>query len=421
MQVLLLMSLLRDAQGQPESLLCVVQDITAHLQFEANARAREAAELANRTKSEFLSHMSHELRTPLNGLLGFAQLLQLDGDRSLSERQKDWIAKIGQAGWHLLAMINDVLDLSRIETGNLKVTLERQDVHLLVEEVKALLTPAARARGVTIRVQLNALARYAIGDITRMREIISNLLSNAIKYNVEGGQILINAQLVGTSQVDIAVTDTGQGLSSTQLASLFQPFNRLGQERSSIEGTGIGLVISRRLAELMNGSLRVGSELGKGTTFTLRLPAADGQTGASMPVNPAFAGIEWRQRRRLVYIEDNEVNIEVMRAVIAQRRLADLSVFEDGARGLADVLANPPDLLLLDMQLPDTDGLTLLRKLREAPQCAAVIVIMVSADALDDQIRQCLEAGAQHYVTKPFNIRELLALLDDLLGDALPG
>ncbi len=415
-QALLLMSLQRDPEGRPDALLCVAQDITAHLQFEANARAREAAELSNRTKSEFLSHMSHELRTPLNGMLGFTQLLQLDSDRRLSTQQKEWIAKIGQAGWHLLAMINDVLDLSRIETGNLKVTLGRQDVHRLVDDVKALLTPAAQRRGITVRTRLSAQARHAVGDLTRMQEIISNLLSNAIKYNTEGGRVLISARRVDSSYVHISVTDTGPGLSSQQLASMFQPFNRLGQERGNIEGTGIGLVISRRLAELMYGSLKVGSRLGKGTTFTLRLPAAEGEMQTFLPVAPAFIGAPWNQRRRLVYIEDNAVNIEVMRAVIAQRPMADLAVFEDGSSGLAAVLANPPELLLLDMQLPDTDGLSLLRKLREAPQCAAVITIMVSADALDDQIRLCLEAGARNYLTKPFNIRELLSLLDELLA-----
>ncbi len=411
-----LMSLLRDAQGRPDSLLALVRDITDQLRFEANERAREAAELANRTKSEFLSHMSHELRTPLNGLLGFTQLLQLDSERTLSTQQKEWIAKIGQAGWHLLAMINDVLDLSRIETGNLKVTLEQQDVHMLVEEVKALLNSTAQKRAVTLRTQLSTLARYAIGDLTRMREILGNLLSNAIKYNVEGGVVVVSAQLVDASHIDISVTDTGPGLSSTQLASLFQPFNRLGQERGKIEGTGIGLVISRRLAELMNGSLRVGSQLGKGTTFTLRLPAADGQTEPFIPAVPSFAGADWRQRRRLAYVEDNAVNIEVMRAVIAQRPKAELAVFEDGASGLAALLADPPELLLLDMQLPDTNGLSLLRKLRVAPQCASMIVIMVSADALDEQIRDCLDAGARQYVTKPFNIRDLLSLLDELLA-----
>ena len=418
-QAVLMISLLRDAQGEPESLVSVVQDITDHLRLRENEQARQAAEMANQAKSEFLSHMSHELRTPLNALLGFAQLLQVGSEPTLSPQQKAWVVRISQAGWHLLAMINDIMELSRIETGNLRVSLECQDMHRLADEVQSLLADAATRRRISIGAQLDAEARHVIGDGTRIREILNNLISNAIKYNVEGGHIELRLRLAAATagQVDFSVRDTGPGLTAEQLAAMFQPFNRLGQERGHIEGTGIGLVISRRLAHLMNGELSVSSEPGRGSIFTLRLPVAiapvqtDASAAAPASMQASLTGVH-----RLTYIEDNPVNIEVMRAVIALRSQFELTVYEDGTSGLPAVLADPPDLVMLDMHLPDGDGLSLLREIRRAPQCAATIVVMVSADAVDEQIQQCREAGAAHYLTKPFDVRNLLAQVDRLLA-----
>ncbi|WP_144006975.1 ATP-binding protein, partial [Pelomonas sp. KK5] len=412
----LLLNLLRDADGQPEALLCVAQDMTERLLLADHERARQAAEAANRAKSEFLSRMSHELRTPLNGLLGFTQLLQLERE-PLTVTQRGWIERIGQAGWHLLAMINDVLDLSRVETGNLKVVLEPQDAHALARECLTLLTPLASQHRVSIGLKLDPQARYIVGDATRVREILNNLLSNAVKYNVPGGSVELHLRADEAGWVDLSVSDTGKGLRREELAALFQPFNRLGQERSAIEGTGIGLVITRRLAELMNGSLQVRSTPGRGSTFTLRLPAsrtgppsAPAAAGAPAPVN-ATSG-----PKRLLYIEDNLVNIEVMRAVIALRSDLSLAVCEDGASGLATLLQAPPDLVMLDMNLPDMDGLALLQRLRESPRCATLPVVIVSADAMDEHIAAGLRAGAAHYLTKPFAVPDLMQLLDHLLA-----
>ncbi|HEX2012790.1 MAG TPA: CHASE domain-containing protein [Roseateles sp.] len=412
-----LVSLLRDARGEPQRLVGVVEDITDQLKMQELEQAREAAEAASHAKNDFLSRMSHELRTPLNAMLGFTQLLEMDREQPLSERQRGWAAQVQQAGWHLLEMINDTLDLSRIESGSLKLDLQRQDLDELLDDTLALIEKPARQRGIAIRRALAPEARHAIGDATRIRQLLTNLLSNAVKYNVEGGQIELSSRLLPSGMLELSVADTGLGLSPTQLAELFQPFNRLGRERSGTEGTGIGLVICERLLELMGGGIKVSSAEGQGSTFSLQLPAAPAPLDDADSMPAALDEPASTTRRRIVYIEDNAVNVEVMRGILAQRSRLSLEVYGDGASGLAAVLADPPDLLLLDMQLPELDGLGVLQRLRAAPQCARLPVVAISANALPDQIARAQAAGVRQYLTKPVDVRELLALLDRLLGD----
>jgi signal transduction histidine kinase len=251
----------------------VVEDITEHLRLEEAERAREAAEASNRAKSEFLSRMSHELRTPLNAMLGFAQLLEIDQRHPLAPAQRPWVGQIQQAGWHLLEMINDVLDLSRIESGNLRLQPATLDLPELIAATVALVASDALARDIRISQNLGQGTSGIVGDATRVKQILTNLLSNAVKYNADGGRVHVASRLVKPDCVEIAITDTGMGMTPAQMEELFKPFNRLGRERSATQGTGIGLVISKRLAEVM--AARSASELrARGSSFTLRLPRA---------------------------------------------------------------------------------------------------------------------------------------------------
>ncbi len=414
-------SLLRGADNAPWRIVGVVEDITEHLRLEEAERAREAAELSNRAKNDFLSRMSHELRTPLNAMLGFAQLLEIDRRNPLTAGQRPWVAQIQQAGWHLLEMINDVLDLSRIDSGNLRLQTGTLDLAELVESTSALVASDAAKRGIRISAQLAPEASAILGDATRVKQILTNLLSNAVKYNIDGGRVHVASRLGGPDLVEVSVTDTGLGMTPEQMEELFRPFNRLGRERTALQGTGIGLVISRRLAELMGGSIRVKSVPGQGSSFILRLPKAiDPDTVPSSLDDLAALSADYH-RRIVLYIEDNETNIEVMRGIVAQRAQVQLEVATTGLGGLAAVRERRPHLLLLDMHLPDMAGLDLLHHLKADPATSAIPVIVVSADATTQQVDAALDAGAVRYLTKPVGVNELLSALDDLLERADTG
>jgi signal transduction histidine kinase/ActR/RegA family two-component response regulator len=410
-------ALLRDAAGQPRSTVGVVEDIGEHLRLVEAERARDMAESSNRAKSEFVSRMSHELRTPLNAMLGFSQLLSLDRKPPLAEHQRAWASQIQQAGWHLLHMINDTLDLSRIESGMLKLEPVPLELEPLVQAAIGMVGPAAEKRALQIEQRLDRRARAVLGDETRIKQILTNLLSNAVKYNVDGGRVVVKARVTETDVVEISVIDSGLGMTRAQMDELFQPYNRLGRERTPVEGTGIGLVISRRLAELMGGSLRAQSVAGVGSTFLLtlpRAPQADSElsTGGELAAHPAS------YRQRLVhYIEDNETNIEVMRGMLLRRPQVQLNVSTNGLDGLAAVRQQRPSLILLDMHLPDIDGLELLRHLKGDDNLGAIPVVVVSADATAAHIEAALTAGAAYYVTKPVNLTNFLAILDELLNE----
>ena len=408
-------SLLRDAQGQPLHIVGVAEDITEHLKLEEAERAREAAEASNRAKSEFLSRMSHELRTPLNAMLGFAQLLELDQRHPLAPSQQPWVSQIQQAGWHLLEMINDVLDLSRIESGNLRLHTETLHLGPLLAACIAMVEGDAKQRRILIIRELGEGTATVLGDSTRVKQILTNLLSNAVKYNLEAGRIHIASRVSAHCTVEIAVTDTGLGMTPQQLAELFQPFNRLGRERSGQEGTGIGLVISQRLAELMGGSLKARSIAGQGSSFMLTLPSStDPDTARSDFDHTPLPAAEYH-RRIVHYVEDNETNVEVMRGILAQRSQVQLEVSVNGLGGLAAIRAQRPDLILLDMHLPDISGMELLRELKADSRTAAIPVVVVSADALAQQIDAAFQAGCTSYLTKPVSVSELLTVIDDLL------
>jgi CheY-like chemotaxis protein/two-component sensor histidine kinase len=344
-------------------------------------------------------------------------LLSLDRKPPLAEHQRAWTTQIQQAGWHLLHMINDTLDLSRIESGMLELEPVALELAPLIQSAVAMVEPAASKRALLLEQTLDPRVHTVLGDETRIKQILTNLLSNAVKYNVDGGRITLRTRPAEADAVEIVVSDTGLGMTRSQMDGLFQPYNRLGRERSGVEGTGIGLVISRRLAELMGGSLRAQSVAGEGSSFILTLPRAPSADGGPtiesiLPGEPAI------YRRRLVhYIEDNETNIEVMRGMLLRRPQVLLGVSMGGLDGLAAVRQQRPSLILLDMHLPDIDGLELLRYLKNDDDLGSIPVVVVSADATAAHIEAALTAGAAHYVTKPVNLGSFLAIIDELLAD----
>ena len=408
-------SLLRDANGTPQCLVGVVEDITEHLKLQDAERAREIAEQSNRAKSEFLSRMSHVLRTPLNAMLGFAQLLELDSRHPLDATQRPWVAQIQSAGWHLLEMINDVLDLSRIEAGTIRLQPETLALPPLIATTCSMIAGAAERRGIVVTQRIDDGAKRVLGDATRVKQILTNLLSNAVKYNHDHGRIHIMARGRGDEQVEITVTDTGLGMTTEQVDSLFQPFNRLGREHSVVEGTGIGLVISQRLAELMGGTLAVHSTAGEGSSFILTLPKATQADPAPTGIDELYTTSSGYHRRVVHYVEDNEMNVEVMRGILAQRRQVQLEVSMTGLDALAAMRRRRPDLILLDMHLPDIDGMELLRHLKADADLADIPVVVVSADAMPAQVDAALQSGALRYLTKPVSVAALLATVDELL------
>jgi CheY-like chemotaxis protein len=314
-------------------------------------------------------------------------------------------------------MINDTLDLSRIESGMLKLEPVALEVGPLVSAALAMVEPAAEKRSLHLEQKLDRRARAVLGDETRIKQILTNLLSNAVKYNVDGGHVVVRSRAAEAQAIEIVVSDSGMGMTRAQMDELFQPYNRLGRERTSVEGTGIGLVISRRLAELMGGSLRAQSVAGEGSNFILTLPRAPQADGTLVADSELLHEPASHLQRQVHYIEDNETNIEVMRGMLLRRPQVSLSVSMNGLDGLAAVRQRRPNLILLDMHLPDIDGLELLRHLKEDDDLGSIPVVVVSADATTAHIEAALTAGAAHYVTKPVNLVSFLTVLDELLDD----
>jgi PAS domain S-box-containing protein len=399
--------------GPPERTVAMTEDITDRVLADQRlAEAEAEARAANEAKNEFLSRMSHELRTPLNAVLGFGQLLELDLDGT---EHADSVHHVLRAGRHLLGLINDVLDISRIEAGEMSISLEPVNVSDLVEEVRRLMEPIAAERHVSLQLDPSSVIPPVLADAQRLRQILLNLAGNAVKYNRVGGHVWLGWRSQ-EGRISIDVGDNGPGIAEHLQHRLFVPFDRLGAEATAVEGTGVGLALTRGLAELMAGEVTYRSQPGTGSVFTVTLPAAD---PTPEPVTrPALRNALHRGsnpnhgQATVLYIEDNVVNVQLLESVLALRPEWTMLHAALGRLGLELARAHVPDLVLLDLHLPDSPGLEVLRSLRAEPTTAGIPIVVLSADASPSQVRALTEAGAQTYLTKPLELNQVLDLLD---------
>ena len=378
-------------------------------------RAEEEADRANRAKSDFLSRMSHELRTPLNGILGFAQLLQME---SLPADQEESVTHILKAGRHLLGLINEVLDISRIEAGRLQLSLEPVPVGDTLRGAVDLVRPLAAQRDIELAAEVADDHWHVLADRQRLQQVLLNLLSNAVKYNRTRGAVAVSCEERSGGRLRMLVTDTGHGISPDKLERLFTPFDRLGAEGTGIEGTGLGLALSRHLVEVMGGTLDVTSQVGVGSTFAVEFPLTAAPADAlKLPAaSPTVQAERGEGRMVVLYIEDNVSNLRLVEQVLGRRPQTTLLSAMQGQLGLDLAREHRPDLILLDLHLPDVPGDEVLRRLREGPQTRGIPVVILSADATPGQVERLLAAGAQAYLTKPLDVRQLLALVDQRMS-----
>ena len=429
---------LRDAAGLIIGYLLIGTDNTARKQVEAEQKkldqalqesntalqaAKSAAEKANQAKSDFLSSMSHELRSPLNAILGFAQLMA-SGNPLPTPPQAESIAQILQAGWYLLALINEILDLSLIESGRLSLSHESVSLTEVLSDCRAMTLPLAATAQVQLRFPAGTDPVYVRADRTRVKQVLINLLSNAIKYNRQGGTVDVLCKASSAGRVRVSFRDTGLGLSAEQLAQLFQPFNRLGQEASATEGTGIGLVVSKRLVELMGGAIGVASTVGVGSVFWIELVAAaapqvisSGDT-VGVPAKPLPQADS--TLRTLLYVEDNPANLLLIEKLMARRPDMRLLSAVDGNQGIAIARAALPDVILMDINLPGISGIDALHVLANDPATAHIPVVALSANAMPHDIDRGLTAGFFRYLTKPIRVNDFMDTLDVALRVARP-
>ncbi|WP_127026699.1 ATP-binding protein [Candidatus Methylobacter oryzae] len=472
-----------DSDGKPVRSVGTVQDVTELKQVEQALKqlneeleqrvqqrtdlllhAKEEADRANNAKSEFLSRMSHELRTPMNAIIGFAQLLETDRETPLTPDQADNVREIRHAGKHLLELINEVLDLARIETGRIELSLEPVELRLLIGECMALLQPLASER----RIELTADMDRAVtvqADRLRLRQILLNLLSNAVKYNRDQGRVHIfcesvaedkaelsslpaqtklmpsgyKAELSGLPaqtklmpsgykaelsslpaqtllmpeghKVRIAVQDSGRGITVEALPRLFKPFERIESAYDGIEGTGIGLALCKRLVEAMSGSIGVESIVDQGSTFWIELPAAQAEEYIPEDSGSTATQNTYAAKRTVLYIEDNPANLRLLRKVISTHTSLSLLESHSAEKGLDIAAAHSPDLILLDINLPGMNGFDALRRLKDNPDTRDIPVVAISANAMERDIKKGAAAGFSDYLTKPLDIPKLLALL----------
>ncbi|MDH4276018.1 MAG: response regulator, partial [Gammaproteobacteria bacterium] len=371
--------------------------------------AKDEAERANRAKSDFLGRMSHELRTPMNAIMGFAQILELEAN---APELKEYAFEIQLASDHLLHLINDLLDLSRIESGKFALVIQAASVKNAVQEVVRMVQPLAQKKGVTIRVECPE--HQVLADDVRLKQILVNLLSNAIKYNKNEGRVTVGCEALLNHKLRIFVEDTGPGIAAEKLTLLFNPFERLGAEYTSTEGAGIGLAVSKQLADLMSCALTVTSSEGIGSVFSLTLPMAPSAAREDALAGDTLSATDPTQAT-VLYVEDNAANLRVVEAVLRRQQNYRFISANDGVSGLALACRCKPDVILLDINLPDMDGFAVLAALQDKIATRKIPVIAVSAAAMPVEIERALDAGFNAYVTKPIKIETLMGALGDAL------
>jgi PAS domain S-box-containing protein len=412
-----------DRDRKLQGVFAAARDVTERKRFEGRLqennleleRARAAAEKANLAKSDFLSSMSHELRSPLNAILGFAQLINSDSPPP-TPAQMASVDQILNAGWYLLELINEILDLAQIESGKMALSREPTALADLMLECRAMIEPQAQQRGISMSFPPPEIAYFVDADRTRLKQVLINLLSNAVKYNRPKGTVVVSCALTSPDRVRISVRDTGAGLPPDMLQQLFQPFNRLGQERGSEQGTGIGLVMSKRLVELMGGSIGVESVAGTGSVFWFELNRAfepqleeDSTTPEFIARTPAHPGAH---SRTLLYVEDNPANLRLIEQLIARRRDIRLLSARDGNEGIRLAHLHQPEVILMDINLPGISGIEALKILQEDPATAHIPVVALSANAMPRDVDKGIQAGFFRYLTKPIRVDEFMETLE---------
>jgi PAS domain S-box-containing protein len=394
-------------------LFCVAHDVTERTRIETALRdAKKEADRANQAKSEFLSRMSHELRTPLNAILGFSQLIERHDP---TDAQRIRVKHILSAGRHLLNLINEVLDISRIEAGNLQLSLEPVSVADTLEEALILMRPLAEER----RIELSSLeslhqSAYVMADRQRFKQVLLNLLTNAVKYTPRDGKITVSADLSAAGMMRLVVSDTGAGIPSEKLARLFTPFDRLGAEQTTVEGTGLGLALCQRLMQAMNGSIGVDTTVGQGSTFWVELACAQSPLAQMAPARRVGSPVKSNAARRtILYVEDNLSNLSLIEQMLSEQPEIKLITAMQGQLGIELARQHAPDLILLDLHLPDLPGWEVLSRLQSHEATRDIPVIVISADATSRQVKRLMAAGARAYLTKPLDMQEFFRAIDE--------
>jgi PAS domain S-box-containing protein len=410
---------IRDQAGNLRGFAELTRDLTERRKVEAELTdAKSAAERANFAKSDFLSSMSHELRTPLNAILGFAQLMESDTPPP-TPSQTEGIEQILQAGSYLLVLINQILDLAMIESGRMSWSREAVSLTGIMLECQAMIEPQAYKQGIRVIFPKLDIPCFISGDRTRVKQVLVNLLSNAVKYNRAGGSVTVDFNASAARRIRVSVTDTGAGLPPEKLAQLFQPFNRLGQEAGTVEGTGIGLVVTKRLVELMGGVIGVESIVGKGSVFWIELvvdaapqqPAENAEP--ALPAHPQVS--DDAMQRTLLYVEDNPANLKLVEKIVARRADLRLLSARTGSLGIELARAARPEVILMDINLPGMSGIKAMQILHADTATAHIPVVALSANAMPRDIERGLQAGFFRYLTKPIKVNEFMETLDAAL------